>query len=151
MSIKTPNFLEVKSLLKFNDEVEILANACFTLNQDYCDAVNYDYDYKYWEDLAREDQLNYIAAVVILINKLELIYPQNRIPEVLAKEQHDEWVKSKTEMGWIYGEEVDPEAKTHPDLVEWDKLSHTEKMKDLLFVTTVLAHFDRIIAIIKSK
>ena len=139
------NFKEVKNMLKIGDELETLAMACYTLNQDYCDAITLDYEYTFWADLDRDVQLSYIAAVYTLFNKLELMYPQDRTNvDKLAKEQHDAWLESRKAEGWSFGLSVNKELKTHPNMVEWEELSHEEKLKDILFVTTVLAHFNRI-------
>ena len=144
------DFTEIKSVLAVADQLEELASACFTLNQDYCDAITYDYDYKYWEDLERDQQLSYIAAVYILYSKLELLYPEqrkaldNNCIDKLAEEQHTAWVKAKQAEGWSYDAVKDDELKTHPNMVAWKELSYQEKLKDILFVTTVLTHFDRI-------
>lgn len=145
-------FKEMQTMLLISDELEKLAAACFVLNQDYCDAINYDYEYKHWMDLERIDQINYIAAVVILFSKLELLRPEERKDiDKLAKEQHDAWVKAKVADGWTYGLSVNKEFKTHPDIVAWEELPYKEKLKDILFVNTVLAHFDRISDIGKEK
>ena len=53
------------------------------------------------------------------------------------KEAHDSWVKGYREMGWKYGDEYDPEKKTHPDLVPYDNLDPREKIKDEVFVRLV--------------
>jgi hypothetical protein len=36
-------------------------------------------------------------------------------------------------MGWVYGPERDPVAKTHPDLVEYAELPQLERDKDEIF------------------
>lgn len=51
-----------------------------------------------------------------------------------AKELHDDWVTAYEEMGWSYGPERDPEAKTHPDMVPFDQLGALEQAKDDVFI-----------------
>lgn len=50
------------------------------------------------------------------------------------EELHGGWMQAYIEMGWVYGEEYDREAKVHPDLVPYDQLGQLEKDKDAVFV-----------------
>jgi hypothetical protein len=47
---------------------------------------------------------------------------------------HDDWVKAYERMGWRYGPERDPIAKTHPDMVPFDRLGDLEQSKDFVFI-----------------
>lgn len=156
----TNSFNDCKCIASFMRKIVFTANLCHNLNYEYNYAtrtnefINIELDakppYSTWFDISEEEQNNVIAAVLQLVNKLELMYPDERKNvEKLAKEQHDAWVESKKALGWVYGEVLDREAKTHPDMVEWDELSYTEKLKDSLFVTVVLSHFDEIVESIK--
>ena len=49
-------------------------------------------------------------------------------------ELHGSWMQAYYDMGWVYGEEYDREAKIHPDLVPYAKLGQLEKDKDAVFV-----------------
>jgi len=49
-------------------------------------------------------------------------------------ELHDDWVKAYEQMGWRYGTVRDAEAKTHPDMVPFDKLDPRERDKDAVFI-----------------
>ena len=51
-----------------------------------------------------------------------------------AEELHEEWVISYREMGWVYGETRNPEAKTHPDMVSYWRLGQLERDKDDVFI-----------------
>jgi hypothetical protein len=55
---------------------------------------------------------------------------RSRSPEEL----HGSWMQAYFEMGWVYGEERDPEKKTHPDLVPYADLGQLERDKDAVFV-----------------
>jgi hypothetical protein len=59
---------------------------------------------------------------MITFNKNEL--------EIMARLEHERWVRQKFLQGYSYGEEKDKIKKTHPDLVEWEKLPEKEKQKD---------------------
>ena len=50
------------------------------------------------------------------------------------EELHGSWMQAYFENGWEYGEKYDPEARTHPDLVPYEKLGQLEKDKDAVFV-----------------
>ena len=50
------------------------------------------------------------------------------------EELHDDWVKAYEAMGWQYGPERDPVAKTHPDMVPYHDLGQLEQDKDSVFV-----------------
>ena len=50
------------------------------------------------------------------------------------EELHGSWMQAYIEMGWVYGEEYDREAKTHPDMVPYAKLGQLEQDKDSVFV-----------------
>ena len=49
------------------------------------------------------------------------------------KELHDDWVQAYVDMGWVYGPVRAPEAKTHPDMVEYEDLGWAEQVKDEVF------------------
>jgi len=51
------------------------------------------------------------------------------------EELHGSWMQVYFAMGWVYGEIYDPEKKTHPDLVPYNKLGQLERDKDAIFVT----------------
>ena len=51
-----------------------------------------------------------------------------------AEELHEDWVVAYKEMGWTYGPERDPEAKTHPDMVPYADLGQLERDKDDVFI-----------------
>lgn len=50
------------------------------------------------------------------------------------EELHGSWMQAYFTMGWKWGEEYDPEAKTHPDLVPYADLGQLEQDKDAVFV-----------------
>jgi hypothetical protein len=51
-----------------------------------------------------------------------------------AADLHADWVQAYLDMGWVYGEVHNPEAKTHPDMVPYDDLGQLEQDKDAVFV-----------------
>lgn len=55
------------------------------------------------------------------------------------EELHRAWSAELREQGWVFGLMKDPEAKTHPYLVDYDDLPLERRRKDELFVATVRA------------
>lgn len=50
------------------------------------------------------------------------------------EELHDDWVRAYERMGWRYGPQRDPQARTHPDMVAFGDLEPAEQDKDAVFV-----------------
>jgi len=47
---------------------------------------------------------------------------------------HDNWAKAYFSTGWVYDEEYNRAAKTHPDLVSYGDLGQLEQDKDAVFI-----------------
>jgi hypothetical protein len=60
-------------------------------------------------------------------------------PDVTPEQGHEAWLKYRAAQGWVYGEVKDLEAKTHPNMVPFDELPITQRLKDHLFRATVHA------------
>ncbi|MFC1539032.1 RyR domain-containing protein [Candidatus Latescibacterota bacterium] len=58
--------------------------------------------------------------------------------ELLSKNTHDNWAQKRIEEGWCYGPQRDDILKEHPCLVEYHKLSDSEKEYDRKSVTETL-------------
>lgn len=51
--------------------------------------------------------------------------------DLLARIEHAAWVEQLIQDGWRYAAgDIQPDAKTHPDLVNWDELSGPEQLKN---------------------
>lgn len=53
------------------------------------------------------------------------------------KQAHDSWWQAYIDLGWVYGPVRDREAKTHPDMVEFEELGYEEQIKDAVFLDLV--------------
>jgi hypothetical protein len=53
------------------------------------------------------------------------------------EEAHNSWMEEYFKMGWKYGPQRDPEAKTHPDLRPFSDLPKDERDKDAIFLVMV--------------
>ena len=51
---------------------------------------------------------------------------------------HDSWWRAYEAMGWVYGQERDVAARTHPDMVPFSELEQREQDKDAVFLALVL-------------
>lgn len=58
-------------------------------------------------------------------------------PDASAEDNHNNWMKCKEHQGYVYGEELSVENKTHPSLVPFDDLPKVEKDKDVMDVLMV--------------
>ena len=55
---------------------------------------------------------------------------------------HENWMKEKTEAGWVYGVDKDEQKKTHPCMLPFLELPVAQQAKDFIFraVVHALAH-----------
>ena len=53
-----------------------------------------------------------------------------KLTEKIAENVHEVWAQGRIKEGWIYGDKKDPEKKTTPFLVPYDKLPESEKEYD---------------------
>lgn len=63
-------------------------------------------------------------------SKIKLPKEIENLTEMIAKNTHENWAKSKIEEGWVLGEEIDDKLLTHPCLIEYEKLSEKDKEYD---------------------
>lgn len=50
--------------------------------------------------------------------------------EIISRNTHEVWGKGRMEEGWVYGECLDYQEKTHPSLIPYEELSESEKDYD---------------------
>jgi len=60
-------------------------------------------------------------------------------PEAGFDALHNQWLAQKQSDGWVYGEEVNEEAKTHPNILPFNELSQELQTRDQVFYGTVKA------------
>jgi hypothetical protein len=56
-----------------------------------------------------------------------------------AESKHGKWCENMRADGWSYGPEKNEQYKHHPMLQEWEKLSHTQRIKEELVVASINA------------
>ena len=102
-------------------KIEQIAKLCHEVNRAYCESIG-EYSQSSWEDAPEWQKQSAINGVEFHLNN-----------DPTPKDSHDNWMRQKLSEGWIYGEEKDPEAKTHPCLVEYQQLSQEQRSKDYIF------------------
>lgn len=55
-------------------------------------------------------------------------------PGVTPEQCHNNWLQSRLEGGWKLGTEINPIAKTHPNMIPYGQLPEVERRKDLMGV-----------------
>lgn len=58
-------------------------------------------------------------------------------PELTPELSHERWAEEMAQKGWVYGEEKDAEALTHPLMLPYAELSQHQKIKDALLFSAV--------------
>lgn len=115
-------------MLKSKLQVSVIAAIAHAINAAYCESLGDD-SQKPWDEAPEWQKESAIAGVNFLIEN----------PDAPVSATHDSWSAQKLADGWVYGEEKDEEAKTHPCLVPFDELPQEQKAKDYLFKATVAA------------
>ena len=63
-------------------------------------------------------------------SEIEIPRELESLVEVMAKNVHEVWAKTRIKQGWTYGLERSDKLKTHPCLVPYNELSEEEKEYD---------------------
>ena len=66
------------------------------------------------------------------IDTSDVILPEDidQLIEDLARNTHEVWAQQRIKEGWSYGETRSDQKKTHPCLIEYEKLPENEKEYD---------------------
>ena len=123
------DFLSPDQIFEFGswrDRIEAAARAAHEANRAYCIALG-DKSQVSWDDAPqwqRDSAINGVRGVM-----------HANTP----RESHESWLAEKKAAGWIYGETKDADKKTHPCMVEYDKLPPDQQAKDDVYVAVVKA------------
>ena len=109
----------------YKDVTGLIAKMCHNVNKAYCESIG-DLSQPSWGDAPDWQKESAMAGV--------LFHLEN---EVTPEQSHVSWMREKTDNGWVYGEVKDPENKTHPCIVDYDKLPQEQRVKDHLFKAIV--------------
>lgn len=105
---------------------EALARICHQVNKAYCEAIGDD-SQPNWEVAPRWQQASARNGVQYHLDT----------PDAKPEHSHEEWLREKQAQGWVYGEEKDPHAKTHPCICPFQDLPKEQQVKDVLFTHVV--------------
>lgn len=102
-----------------------IARSCHEINRIYnklmgCESLS-------WDDIDLATKNGIKKSVQVVLDN----------PEITQEQMHESWAKSKKSQGWIYGEILCYENKTHPCLTDYDNLSILDKTKDEIFISIV--------------
>lgn len=115
MSVEVP-----PQLNRMSDQA--IARVAHEVNRAYCEALG-DLSQKPWDEAPewqRESAVNGVR-----------FHDEN--PDASPSASHDNWLAEKVAGGWVYGDVKDPDARTHPCCVPYEKLPVEQRAKDYIF------------------
>lgn len=110
------------------NSIEDIARLCHQRNKIFCEAYG-DYSQVDWEDAPQWQKESAIEGVIHVIKNF---------PKVDPSSSHENWFNQKMKEGWQYGPVKDAEQKIHPCMLPWSMLPAFQRIKDIIFVNTVL-------------
>lgn len=105
-----------------------IATICHEANRAYCKTIGDD-SQPPWDEAPEWQKQSACNGVCFHLEN----------PDAGPPGSHENWLKDKIAAGWVYGETKDPEAKTHPCMVQYDELPQEQRLKDAIFVGIVHA------------
>jgi hypothetical protein len=102
--------------------IEQISEAVHEANRAYCLGQG-DHSQPVWSEGGEDVQKGTVDGVIFHLDN----------PDAAAGASHENWMKYKTDEGWVYGETKSEADKTHPSLVAFNDLPEKEKVKDYLF------------------
>lgn len=115
------------------EDATAIARVCHEANRAFCVSLG-DESQPGWDDAPEWQQESARCGVYGILTG-EITSPED---------SHVSWSRQKLDDGWRYGEVKDPEAKTHPCLVPYDRLPHEQQTKDHIFHAIVRAMAGRL-------
>lgn len=117
-------------------QIGTLARVVHEANRVYCDALG-DSSQRSWDETPCDLQESVINGIQEHLDN----------PELTPEQSHAAWMAFRLKHGWTHGPRKDVEAKTHPNLVPYDQLPPSQRLKDKLFkaiVDTFRDHYDEL-------
>jgi len=106
---------------------EEIAKVCHEVNRAYCMSLG-DASQPAWIDAPDWQKDSAMLGVKLHVET-------DAGPEA----SHESWMTQKIADGWSWGENKDPEAKTHPCIVPFGELPPEQRAKDFIFRAVVRA------------
>ncbi len=111
------------------ERLENIARVAHESYRGYVATMLPDQTEKPWDELSAAERRGAVEAVLFNLNNL-------RAP---ASASHASWLAARAAAGWTYGPVKDAEAKTHPNMVDYEDLPEVQQRKYYLFKSTVAA------------
>lgn len=112
-------------------KIVALARIVHAANSEYS-AVIGDNSHVPWDELSQEARQSTISGIVNVLDD----------PFITGEEIHKTWMEDKAATGWVYGTTKDEDGKTHPSMVDYNKLDVNQRFKDDLFIGIVNIYAD---------
>ncbi len=103
-------------------KIQEIARVAHEINAAYCRGIG-DNSQLPWKDAPQWQKDSAYSGVVFHI--------QN--PDAGPEASHNNWLKEKTDAGWVYGPEKDADRKVHHCMVIFGELPEKQQVKDYLF------------------
>lgn len=111
-----------------SEVITVIAKILHEANRHVCVTAD-DHSQPPWDKAPDWQKRSAIAGVRFALD--------NNFPSPEA--MHESWLAQKSKDGWVYGEEKDAEAKTHPCMVPYEELDDHQQSKDWMFRTVMLS------------
>jgi hypothetical protein len=106
--------------------LENIAQIVHEINKAFCESLG-DTSLVSWADTPQDIKAIVVDGVLFHLNN----------PNAGADASHNNWMANKIAQGWVYGPVKDATKKEHPSIIPFEKLSLTERQKDVLVMQTV--------------
>lgn len=100
-------------------QIEQAAQLLHDWNRAYCTAIG-DPANMPWEQAPQHQRESGRDAIRFVLHN----------PRVSPEEMHQEWINARTKQGWTQGAVKNEDLKTHPNLVPYEELPESQRVKD---------------------
>ena len=119
--------ISITQPIEYTDkQIKTAAKAAHDANRDYCVSIGDD-SQPTWKKAPKWQKESAVAGVKFHIDN----------PDADDAASHNSWLTQKEADGWVYGEEKNAGAKTHPCMVPFERLPEDQQFKDALFRESV--------------
>lgn len=113
------------------DDLEIIATVAHEMNRTYCRSIGDD-SQPIWDEAPDWQKASAIAGIQHVIAN----------PDTTPEMSHMSWLAQKEKDGWKFGPVKDPIGKFHPCYRPYAELPASQRIKDVIFITTVKTLLD---------
>jgi hypothetical protein len=106
--------------------IEQIARTAYEVKRIYGGSIG-EFPRPSWEYVTKEVKKTEIDRVKFRLDN----------PDLTSRDIHGIWLNERIIEGWVYGKEIDQEAKAHPYLVSYEKLPVETRTKEALTMAVV--------------